>query len=85
MELRAETSRQIARLIENRTALGRAHVVGLSLDAAVAHELLAREPDVMDHVVIDGCAALPARWVRLMKLGVAGVSPVIHRNFVPRR
>jgi pimeloyl-ACP methyl ester carboxylesterase len=47
---RAETSRQIARLIESRTALGRAHVVGLSLDAAVAHELLAQEPNVLDHV-----------------------------------
>jgi pimeloyl-ACP methyl ester carboxylesterase len=78
----ADTSEQVARLIETRFPSRRAHVVGLSLGGAVAHTLLARRPELLDRVVIDGCGALPAWWVGLTKLGVAVVSPFVHRGAV---
>jgi pimeloyl-ACP methyl ester carboxylesterase len=71
----ADTSEQVARLIETRFPSRRAHVVGLSLGGAVAHTLLARRPELLDRVVIDGCGALPAWWVGLTKLAVAGAAP----------
>ncbi len=55
---------------------------GLSLGGAAAHTLLARRPELLDRVVIDGCGALPAWWVGFTKLGVAVVSPFVHRGAV---
>jgi pimeloyl-ACP methyl ester carboxylesterase len=75
-----DTTEQVAGLIESRIPSRRAHVVGLSLGGAVAHTLLARHPELLDRVIIDGCGALPAWWVGLTKLGVALVSPFVHRQ-----
>jgi pimeloyl-ACP methyl ester carboxylesterase len=75
-----DTAEQVAGLIESRIPSRRAHVVGLSLGGAVAHTLLARHPELLDRVVIDGCGALPAWWVGLTKLGVGVVSPFVHRQ-----
>jgi pimeloyl-ACP methyl ester carboxylesterase len=77
-----DTVEQVAGLIEGRIPARRAHVVGLSLGGAVAHTLLARRPELLDRVVIDGCGVLPARGVGLWKLGMALVAPFIHRNLV---
>jgi pimeloyl-ACP methyl ester carboxylesterase len=46
----------------------------------VAHTLLTTRRELLDRVVIDGCGALPAWWIAPMKLGVAAISPVIHRG-----
>lgn len=75
-----DTAEQVAGLIEDRVPSRRAHVVGLSLGGAVAHTILARHPKLLDRVAIDGCGALPAWWVGLTKLGVAVVSPFVHRK-----
>jgi pimeloyl-ACP methyl ester carboxylesterase len=77
-----DTADQVAGLIESRVPSRQAHVVGLSLGGAVAHTLLARHPGLLDRVVVDGCGVLPAWWVGLTKLGVAAVSPFIHRRLV---
>ncbi len=79
---RIDTTEQVAQLIESRTASRRAHIVGLSLGGSVAHGLLDRHSDLLDCVVTDGCSALPAWWVGPMKLGVAAVSPFVHRRFM---
>jgi pimeloyl-ACP methyl ester carboxylesterase len=46
---------EVASLIRERAG-GRAHVVGLSMGGAVAVTLLARQPDVVDHLLISGTA-----------------------------
>jgi alpha-beta hydrolase superfamily lysophospholipase len=79
---RIDTAEQVARLIEARVPWGQAHVVRLSLGGAIAHTLLARRPELLDRVVIDRCGALPAWWIGAMKLGVAVLSPFIHRAAV---
>ena len=75
---RIDTAAQVAGLIETRIPSRRAHVVGLSLGGSVAHTLLARRPDLLDRVLIDGCGVLPWWGTGLIKLGVAAVSPFIH-------
>jgi pimeloyl-ACP methyl ester carboxylesterase len=79
---RIDTAEQVARLIEARVPWGQAHVVGLSLGGALAHTLLARRQELLDRLVIDGCGALPAWWIGAMKLGVAVLSPFMHRAAV---
>lgn len=74
---RIDITDQMASLIRTRVPEGRAHVIGLSLGGSIAHTLLARHHDVLDRVVIDGCAALPWRGTRLLVAGVGLVSPVL--------
>ena len=73
---RAETADRIARLIETLPE-GRASVIGLSLGGSVAYELLARRPELLDHVIIDGCGAVATRLASVMKIAVAAASPII--------
>jgi pimeloyl-ACP methyl ester carboxylesterase len=75
---RIDTADQVAALIEGRIPSRRAHVVGLSLGGSVAHALLARRPDLLDRVVIDGCGVLPWWGTGLIKVAVAAISPFIH-------
>ena len=75
---RIHTAELVADLIEHRVPARRAHVVGLSLGGSVTHTLLARRPELLDRVVIDGCGALPWRGTGLLKLAVAAVSPLLH-------
>ena len=78
---RIETARVVGDLIEARAIDGRAHVIGLSLGGSVALELLASRPELLDHVVVDGCAAMPSRAIRPMKIGVFAISPFL--RFAP--
>jgi pimeloyl-ACP methyl ester carboxylesterase len=80
---RADTAARMAALIEERAA-GRAHLVGLSLGASVAIELLATRSDLLDRVVVDGCGALSSPLVGPMKLGVAAISPFLRFAAVAR-
>jgi pimeloyl-ACP methyl ester carboxylesterase len=57
---------------------GRAHLVGLSLGGSVALTLLEQRPQLLDHVIIDGAAALPSRSAWLLKTAVTAISPVLH-------
>lgn len=78
----ADTADRVAELIESRVPPRRAHVVGLSLGGAIAHTLLARRPQLLDRVVIDGCGVLPWWGTTLIKAGVAAVSPFLHTRAV---
>jgi pimeloyl-ACP methyl ester carboxylesterase len=73
---REDTAARIARLIASLPAR-RAHLVGLSLGGSVAFELLATRPDLLDHVVIDGCAAVGSRWAAPAKVAFAVISPFV--------
>lgn len=77
---RQDTAALIAAVIKERAG-GRAHVVGLSLGGSLALELLATRPDLLDHVIVDGCSALGNRIVGPMKIGVAVISPFL--RFAP--
>jgi pimeloyl-ACP methyl ester carboxylesterase len=78
---RAESARLIAELIEQRAAGGRAHVVGLSLGGSIALELLATRPDLLDHVIVDGCGVVRSPLTGPMKIGVSLISPFL--RFAP--
>jgi pimeloyl-ACP methyl ester carboxylesterase len=56
--------------------------LALSLGGSVAHELLARRPELLDRVVIDGCSALPWWGTPLLKAGVDPVSAFLHTGVV---
>ncbi len=81
---RADTAARIAALIEERASSGRAHVVGLSLGASLAIELLATRPDLLRRVVVDGCGAVSSPLVGPMKVGVAAISPFLRFAAVAR-
>jgi pimeloyl-ACP methyl ester carboxylesterase len=56
-------------------------VVGLSLGGSIALELLATRPELLDHVVVDGCGVLSSRLTGPMKVGVSVISPFL--RFAP--
>lgn len=74
---RRETTRLVADLIGRRATGGRAHVVGLSLGGSIALELLVHYPDRLDHVIVDGCAAIRGPLASVMNLGVSAISPLL--------
>src|SRR5688572_9927204 len=55
----ADTAEQVVELIETRIPARKTHLVGLSLGGSLVHTLLARRPDLLDRVVIDGSGGLP--------------------------
>jgi pimeloyl-ACP methyl ester carboxylesterase len=71
-------------LIAEKATGGRAHVVGLSLGGSVALQLLATSPDLLDHVIVDGCAAVPSPIIGPLKVGVSLVSPFLRFGLVAR-
>lgn len=81
---RRQTTQLVAELIEERASDRRAHVVGLSLGGSVALELLSTRPELLDHVIVDGCAALPSRLVGPMRIGVSAISPFLRFGAVGR-
>lgn len=78
----ADAADYIGELIASRIPAGKAHVVGISLGGAVAHSLLARHPDVLDRVIIDGAGILPW-WGNLpYLLFIAAIAPFLHTQAV---
>jgi pimeloyl-ACP methyl ester carboxylesterase len=77
------TADQVADFIAGHLG-GRAHVIGLSLGGSVALRLMARHPDRLDHVIVDGAAALPSRTAWLLEAGVSVVSSWLHTRAVSR-
>jgi pimeloyl-ACP methyl ester carboxylesterase len=54
-----DTADRVAALVRDRTATGRAHVVGLSLGGHVVLSLLDRHPGVVDRAVVSGVTVEP--------------------------
>jgi pimeloyl-ACP methyl ester carboxylesterase len=63
----ADAAERVAGVIGERTATGRAHLVGLSLGGHVALTVLEHHPDVVDRAVISGVTAEP--WPNRALLG----------------
>jgi pimeloyl-ACP methyl ester carboxylesterase len=72
-----QTAADMAALIE-ATPERRAHVVGLSLGATVAMELMNSRPELLDHVVLDGAAGVRWRLAPLLAGAATAVSPFVH-------
>jgi pimeloyl-ACP methyl ester carboxylesterase len=72
------TADQIVELVETRIQARKAHLVGLSLGGSLVHTLLARRPDILDRVVIDGSGGLPWWGNRPFLLGITLISPFLH-------
>lgn len=80
---RQDAAARVARLIEHLPTRS-AHLVGLSLGGSVAFELLASRSDLLDHVVIDGCAAVGSRWAGPAKVAFAAISPFVRHAAIGR-
>ena len=72
-----DTADKVARLIEQRTPLGRAHVVGLSLGGFVTTRLLLRAPQRVDHAIISGMTVVPFSFPRIARLMIHATAPLI--------
>lgn len=79
---RAETARLVIELLESLDR--RAALVGLSLGGSVAFGVLERRSDLVDHAIVDGCAAIGTPFAPLMKAGVRLVAPFVRRPAVAR-
>src|SRR3954466_13167520 len=77
----AATTGEVAALIRDR-ANGRAHVIGISLGGVIAMKLLAEQPGLVDHAVVDGAGVLPFPALPLIKLGLRSVRPFIKTDIV---
>ena len=64
----ADTQDVVAEVVRSRTAMGRAHVVGLSLGGYVAALLAANEPAAVLSVVVSGVNVLPFAHPTMMRL-----------------
>jgi pimeloyl-ACP methyl ester carboxylesterase len=71
------TADLIAELVDTRLAAHRAHVVGLSYGGSVVLALLARHPEVLDRVVIDGASVLRERMDPLVVALAILASPFV--------
>lgn len=61
----ADTAAQLAQIIRDH-ANGKAHVVGLSLGAQIALQLLNDHPDVIDHAIMSGMRLVRSRLAESM-------------------
>ncbi|MEO8611239.1 MAG: alpha/beta hydrolase [Chloroflexota bacterium] len=74
-----DTASQIAELIRTRAG-GKAHIVGLSLGAYVAAQILAGAPEVVDHAILSGLNVLPLPNTPLMKMMGYAMLPFFKTN-----
>lgn len=78
------TTDQVAEVIQEKAAGGRAHIVGLSLGGTIGIVLLATYPELVDHAIIDGAGVIPISTAPVMKLGFRLMEPVIKTGPVIR-
>jgi pimeloyl-ACP methyl ester carboxylesterase len=81
----ADTADEVAEIIREKAANGRAHVVGLSLGGYIVVSLLSRHPEVIDHAVVSGINALPYPGAWLVKGVTALTTPLLKLKPIVRR
>ena len=77
-----DTAAQIAALIADRTATGRAHVVGLSLGGYVALALAASETRVVRSAIVSGVTVVPFPHAGVMRMLGALIDPIARTDFM---
>ncbi len=73
----ADTVAAVADVLADRSADGRAHLVGLSLGGYVATELAARRTDLVPSALVSGVNVLPFPRPRLMRVAGRLMSPLM--------
>ncbi len=79
-----DTAAQVADVIRSRATGGQAYVVGLSLGAYVALDLLTRNPSLVKRAVVSGFTAAPLKSGPLTRLQVRAVSYFLHNAWLAR-
>ena len=73
-------------LIRNRAHGGKAHVVGISLGAQIAVEMLSKSPEIIDHVLISGTLVrrIPATdfLLKLLNYTIKAYMPIKDTDFL---
>lgn len=76
----------IVNLIRERAHGGKAHVVGISLGAQIAVEMLSKSPEIMDHVLISGTLVrrIPATnfLLKLLDYTIKSYMPIKDTDFL---
>ena len=76
-----DTTDRVIRVIQERLAGDRAHLVGVSLGGSIGINLLGRASELIDHAIIDGTGVLPFRSTPLLTAGFFLVQPFLKTNF----
>ena len=71
----SDAARRVADLIRTRTDRGKAHVIGLSLGAQTLVELLSRNPELVDHAIVNSASLRAIPGMGLTNLLVKMYSP----------
>ncbi len=75
---------RIADLIRTKAHNGKAHVVGLSLGAQTLVELLSRNPELVDHAIVNSASLRPIPGMGLTNMLVKMYSPFKNSEFLIR-
>lgn len=79
-----DVAAQLVELIRQRASGGRAHIVGLSLGAYLAAQILNDAPEVVERAVLSGLCVLPLPYPRLMRVMGAVMAPLMKTGPVLR-
>ena len=71
----SDAARRIADLIRTRADRGKAHVIGLSLGAQILVELLSRNPELVDHAIVNSASLRAIPGMGLTNMLVKMYSP----------
>ena len=71
-----DAAARVADLIRDRGHAGRAHVIGLSLGAQTAIQLLANAPDLVDHALLSGALVRGLPGASLVRPTIAAYMPL---------
>jgi pimeloyl-ACP methyl ester carboxylesterase len=79
-----DAARRVADLIRTKAHGGKAHVVGLSLGAQTLVELLSRNPELIDHAIVNSASLRAIPGIGLTNLLVKMYSPFKNAEFLIR-
>ena len=80
----SDAARRVADLIRTKAHGGKAHVVGLSLGAQTLVELLSRNPELVDHAIVNSASLRSIPGIGMTNMLVKMYSPFKNTEFLIR-
>jgi len=80
----SDAARRVADLIRTKAHDGKAHVVGLSLGAQTQVELLSRNPELVDHAIVNSASLRSIPGIGMTNMLVKMYSPFKNTEFLIR-